>query len=754
MRTSRALAFALIAVGCSSPSSPGGSRSVEPSGATSATTTSVAVDDRLPELPADAREAQLAKNIERLLSKEHVRGQVVGDAVSKDAFPKYLEELDGGKLFLLASDVRALSAYAEKMDDELRDGDLTLARKGGAVLKQRRVVVAKIVADLLAKPLDFTADEKIESDPKKVQWAADDSELTDRWRKFLKMQALERITQLEETAEAQAKKTPKKDEPAPVKPLVIPPTFEGKEEKARTELAASYAGRFTRMADMESLEPAEKFINAVASVYDPHTLYMPPAEKENFDIQISGSLEGIGAALGEEDHYIVVRDLIPGGASWSQGKLEVGDLILAVAQQGKDPIDVTDMPIDKVVKMVRGPKGTLVTLTVKKADGHTENISITRDVVRIEASYARGATLDRGPKSDAVGYVYLPGFYGDTRSGATGPGERNATGDVRKLLEKFQKQKLGTVIIDLRGNGGGLLGHARDITGLLIDTGPVVQTKSSDGEIGVLEDTDKGVAFTGDVVVMVDRFSASASEILAGALQDYQRAVIVGTGPTHGKGTVQTLVDLDRMRGNAPTKDSMGVFKLTIEQYYRVNGDSTQWRGVVPDIVMPDPASYVDSGERSLEHSIPWSKVEPLKFKTVAHKWDLTGLTAASAKRVTAEPAFGKIEAFAKILKEQRKTTQFSLKRDVWSAERKKDKELLDSVRPKLDEGKARFEVVPVDDPTVAPRPGEKPNDKVKGRLDKWRDDLARDPWLEEALRVAEDMRPATNVAASPAAKK
>jgi carboxyl-terminal processing protease len=584
VRTSRALAFALIAVGCSSPSSPGGSRSVEPSSATSATSTSVVIDDKLPELPADAREAQLAKNIERLLSKEHVRGQVVGDAVSKDAFPKYLEELDGGKLFLLASDVRSLSAYTEQMDDELREGDLTLAHKGGAVLKQRRVAVAKIVADLLAKPFDFTVDEKIESDPKKVPWAASEAELTDRWRKFLKMQALERITQLEETAEAQAKKTPKKDEPAPVKPLVIPPTFEGKEEKARTELAASYAGRFTRMADMESLEPAEKFINAVASVYDPHTLYMPPAEKENFDIQISGSLEGIGAALGEEDHYIVVRDLIPGGASWSQGKLEVGDLILAVAQQGKDPIDVTDVPIDKVVTMVRGPKGTLVTLTVKKADGHTENIAITRDVVRIEASYARGATLDRGPKSDTVGYVYLPGFYGDTRAGATGPGERNATGDVRKLLEKFQKQKLGTVIIDLRGNGGGLLGHARDITGLLIDTGPVVQTKSSDGEIGVLEDTDKGVAFTGDVVVMVDRFSASASEILAGALQDYQRAVIVGTGPTHGKGTVQTLVDLDRMRGNAPTKESMGVFKLTIEQYYRVNGDSTQWRGVVPDI--------------------------------------------------------------------------------------------------------------------------------------------------------------------------
>lgn len=704
------------------------------------------MDDNLPELPPDPREAQLAKNIERLLSKEHVRDQAVSDAVSKDAFPKYLEELDGGKLFLLASDVQALTPYTDKMDDELREGDLVLARKGAAMLKHRRDVVAKLVAEMLAKPFDFTVDEKIESDPKKVQFAATEGELADRWRKFLKMQALERITQLEDTEQARAKKTPpKKDEVAPVKPLVIPPTFAGKEEKARTELATSYAVRFTRMADMEPLEPAEKFINAVASIYDPHTLYMPPAEKENFDIQISGSLEGIGAALGEEDHYIIVRDLIPGGASWQQGKLEAGDLILAVAQQGKDPVDVTDLPIDKVVKMVRGPKGTIVTLTVKKADGHTENISITRDVVRIEASYARGAVLDRGAKSDSVGYVYLPGFYGETRSGTTGPGDRNATGDVRKLLEKFQKQKLGSVIIDLRGNGGGLLGHARDITGLLIDTGPVVQTKSSDGEIGVLEDTDKGVAFSGDVVVMVDRFSASASEILAGALQDYKRAVIVGTGPTHGKGTVQTLVDLDRMRGGAPAKgESMGVFKLTIEQYYRVNGDSTQWRGVVPDIVMPDPASYVDSGERSLEHTIPWSKVEPLKFKTVQHSWDMTALTAASAKRVTAEPVFGKVDAFAKLLKEQRKTTEFSLKRDVWQAERKKDKELLDTVRPKLDEGKPRFEVVPVEDPAAAaPKPaGDKQNDKVRGRLDKWQGDLARDPWLEEALRVIEDMKP------------
>ncbi len=685
----------------------------------------------------------LAKNVERLLSREHVRGQEVDDKVSTAAFPKYLEEIDGGKLFLLDADVTALKAYADRMDDDLREGDLVLARKGAAMLKRRREVAAKTVAAILEKPFDLEQDETLETDPKKLGYAASEAELEGRWRKFLKLQVLERVAQLEDTEEAQKKPKPSgkdaKPEPNNKPAIVIPPTLEGKEEKARKEIAASYSGRFTRLASMEPLEPAERFINAVASVYDPHTLYLPPAEKENFDIQISGTLEGIGAALGEEDHYIVVRELVPGGASWQQGKLEAGDLILAVAQQNEQPVDVTDMPIDKVVKMVRGPKGTVVTLTVKKADGRVENIAIKRDVVHIEASYARGAVLDRGPKGDEVGYVYLPGFYGDTRAGGNGPGERNATGDVRKILDRFEKQKLGAVIIDLRGNGGGLLGHARDITGLLIPEGPVVQTKSSDGDIDVLKDEDPAVAYRGEVIVMVDRFSASASEILAGALQDYGRAVIVGTGQTHGKGTVQTLVDLDRMRGGNKG-DPMGVFKLTVEVYYRVNGDSTQWRGVMPDIVLPDPAGYVESGERFMDHSIPWGKVEPLKFKPSPHRWALPALAAGSQKRVASEPAFSKVDAFSKLLKEQRKDTLVSLKRTTWLAERKKDKAALEAVKPKLDEGKPRFEVALLEEPAAAPA---KPGDKVKGRLDKWRDDLARDPWVEEALRVAEDMRSA-----------
>lgn len=698
----------------------------------------------LPELAADPREEILAKSVAALLSEDHLMQRPIDDKVAKEAFPKYLEHLDGSKLFLLKAHVAALERDADKMDDQMLEGDLALARKGAALLKARREVVAKLVADLLSKPFDFSKAEELETDPEKRTYAETEEQLRARWQAVLKLQALERVEQLGEIADAltKNKKQPDADDPTPMKLDEIPPTLEGKEEKARKELAVRYETRFTRWEVLEPLEPAELFLNAVAAVYDPHTQYLAPAEKENFDIQITGTLEGIGAALGEQDHFIIVRELIPGGASWQQGKLEAGDLILAVAQEKGPPVDITDMPIDKVVKMIRGPKGTVVTLTVKKPDGRVETIAITRDVVKIEATYARGAILDLGKKHDPMGYIYLPGFYGDTRAAASKAPDRNATDDVRKLLDTFKKKKLGGVIIDLRGNGGGLLGHARDITGLLIETGPVVQAHAADKKVEVLGDVDPAVAFNGQVVVLVDRFSASASEILAGALQDYQRAVIVGTGPTHGKGTVQALVDLDRLR-NGPG-DPLGVLKLTIQQYFRVDGESTQWRGVVPDITLPDPASFVESGERSLFHSVPWSAVEPLPFKVSAHAWDPGKLAEASKKRVASEPVFQKVDAFGKALKTRRDQTKVQLQLDTWLAERKKNKDEIELLDPKLGESKPRIEVLPLEEPAVdraAPKNGA--DKKVKNRLEKWRDDLARDPWVEEALRVLDDMKSA-----------
>lgn len=689
----------------------------------------------LPELDADPREPLIALGVSHLLSKQHLRNHPIDDTVSRAAFTAFMKSLDGGKMFLLQGQVDELGRYADRMDDQMRAGDLVLARKAEALLMQRHKVVAKAVADVLSKPFDFSVDESFETEADKRAFVATEAELTDRWRKLLKLQVLERVQQMEETLESLQKAKAKTDpeaETARQKALAeIPTTKDEQLSKARDELAKRLAARFTRLDDIDPLDPASRFMNAIATVYDPHTSYLAPAEKENFDIEMTGSLEGIGAVLAEKDHLIVVQEVVPGGASYRQGKLKAGDLILAVAQRGAEAVDVTDMPINKVVRMIRGPKGTVVSLTVKKSDDRIEVIHIKRDVIEIDAAYARGAVLELNGKPE-IGYLFLPSFYGGSND--NGKKERNATDDVRALLREFQKRQLSGVVLDLRGNGGGLLGHARDITGLLIDSGPVVQTRYPGGRTEVLEDGEPGMAFNGEVVVMVDRASASASEILAGALQDYRRAVLVGTGATHGKGTVQALVNLDQLK-NVPGGDPLGVVKLTIQQYFRVDGDSTQWRGVVPDLVLPDPVAHIEGGERTLDHSIPWSEIAPLSYQPwKGARWDVAQLADKSKKRRDAESVFAKIDARGSFLKAQRGDTLVPLQEDKWRARQAKVKNALDTVDPKLDEGKERLDVTLVD---YAHRGTA--NDKNE-RLETWRKELTRDPWLEEATRLVLDM--------------
>jgi carboxyl-terminal processing protease len=705
--------------------------------AASAVLASLPKDD-LAESPRDAREPALAQAARYLLSSQHVSRRPIDDALSREAFAEFVEELDGAKALLLASDVEKLRRYETSLDDQLEAGDLVVARKGVALLGQRRQLVAQLVAELLSKPLPPPAPgEVLETDPKKRSYCASEAELRNRWRGTLATQIHERVHEMEQLLAARDKPS------ADGKPLddaakraleSIPPTAEGREQKARTELATRYETRFRRLAAAPSIEAAQLFLGAITSVYDPHTAYLAPSDKANFDIQMSGKLEGIGAALREQDHYIVVDELIPGGASWQQGKLRAGDLILAVAQTDQPAVDVVDMPIDKVVSMIRGKKGTAVTLTIKKPDARIESITITRDVIKIEATYARGAVLDLGPKSDSVGYVYLPGFYGDMGNG--GRGERNATDDVRALLDTFRQRKLDSVVIDLRGNGGGLLAHARDISGLFLDKGPIVQTRDAEGEVEVLSDEDPSVSFSGDVVVLVDRFSASASEILAGALQDYGRAVVVGTGPTHGKGTVQGVFDLDRI-ARAASPDPLGVIKLTVEQYYRVSGGSTQLRGVVPDVLLPDPASYVEGGERSLPHAIAWSTIDEARYSRLSPAWSTGDLAAKSRARVASHPTFAKVEAFAKLVRKLREDSTEPLDERAWRDKKAASKASLDAEDPKLKDRAPALSVEALREKgTPAPT-----DPVVKKKLDAWQDELARDPWLEESLRVVDDMR-------------
>lgn len=737
----------LALAGCSSktPPSPG----AEAPRATATTPAPATADDPTAAAPApDPREAALSSIVLRLFEQQHLLHKKIDDGVSRIAFANYVKQLDVGKMFLLAGHRATLDRYVDQIDDELRSGSLDLAHAGQALFVARVAVVDKLVGELLAKPMDFTNEEYIELDFDKVEPVKTEDELRDRWRRRLELEVLERIGGMETRLEAEAKakqleaQKPKpgakakpgtagKDAPpkAPGDPdaeaeekalpiAQIPATPEAREAKARDDLAKSYAGRFARLRSPAPLEAAAELVNAVASALDPHTAYLPPADKANFDIRMSGSLQGIGASLRERDHYIEVMELIPGGAAIRQGQLAAGDLIIAVQAEGAEPVDTIDMRIDDVVKMIRGPKGTVVRLRVQKPTGAQQTIAITRDVVVVEDTYARAAVL-RPKQGPAVGYIHLPSFYGGRDAG-----QRTAAGDVKRMLGELRAKKVAGVVLDIRANGGGLLGDAIEMTGGLIDRGPVVQVQDSRGRRETLSDEEPGIEYDGAVIVLVDRLSASASEILAGALQDYRRAVIVGTGPTHGKGTVQTLADLDRATNNTI---ELGSLKITIQQFFRVSGSSTQREGVTPDIVLPDPLAHIETGERELEHAIAWSKIDPAPHDTYPAKWKLDVLAQRSAARVGKQPLLAKVAATSALLKARRDDTRVPLAKPAWEARRKEQRAAIDAVSPAFLKQPPAFAVATVDgaaDPEHA----------------RWRENLAKDPWVEESLYILADM--------------
>ena len=666
-----------------------------------------------PSTEADRRELALSHEVVELLERRHLLGRSIDDTISSQAFATYLDRLDGSKLFLLASDREKLAAYRDKIDDELHSGNLELAHAGQTIFLARVAVVEKVVAAALAAPMNHDDEEYIELDPKKVEPATTEAQLAERWRQRLELEVMQRVAAMERVqagAGSNAGSASKTE---------IPATREGREAKVRASLAKSYAAQFERLKAPGPLDAASDLVNAVCQTFDPHTDYLPPADKANFDIAITGSLEGIGAALRVHDDLIEVSELVPGGAAARQGKLGQGDLILALQQDGSDDwVDVMNMRLDDVVALIRGPKGTVVRLHVRKPDGREEQIEITRDVIVIEATYARGALFQRkgGP---LYGYIHLPGFYADPS------GTRTASKDVARLIASMNAKKVAGVVLDLRGNGGGLLQDSVALAGELIDQGPIVQVRDHDGQIQVLSDPQPGVELTAPLVILVDQFSASASEILAGAMQDYHRAVIVGTGPTHGKGTVQAMVKLDR----SSDKPVLGVVKLTIQQFFRVSGSSTQRDGVTPDITLPNPNAYIKSGERDLEHAIEWTKIDPAPHTDWAAKWDRAALVAKSGQRVAKSAVFAKITAIEGVMAKRSTDTRIPLARAEWEARAKRDKDEVDKIGLDLDKLPASFTVSGIDEATP-------PDDRMK----KWRESISRDPWLAEGIAVLADM--------------
>ncbi|MBE0642165.1 MAG: carboxy terminal-processing peptidase, partial [Bacteroidales bacterium] len=503
--------------------------------------------------------------------------------------------------------------------------------------------------------------------------------------------------------------------------------FAEAEAWAREKVEKRYRDWFSRLKQVNRNDRLTVYINSFVSIYDPHSEYYPPKAKEDFDIRFSGQLEGIGATLQQEDGYVKVREIVAGSASWKQGELEVNDLILKVGQGAEEPVDIVDMRLDDAVRLIRGPKGTEVRLTVKKVDGSTRVIPIIRDVVVLEETFAKSAILEEDGHQGKIGYIMLPSFYMDFKD----PSGRSAASDVLNEINKLKAEGISGLIIDLRGNGGGSLLDAVKMAGYFIEKGPVVQVKSRFGEPYVFDDKDPAVQYGGPLVVLVNSFSASASEIFAAAMQDYQRAIIVGSSSTFGKGTVQRFFELDKM---VPVEHQdvrpLGSIKLTTQKFYRVNGGATQLKGVSPDLILPDRYSYIDIGEKERDYPMPWTVIEPANFTPWnAFSINYEYLRSNGTSRMADNSAFALIDEQARLLKDQRRIHRYPLGLEqykLWKAD-------LDEKNKKFkDLGKDTFDLkvsaLPSDALLLAA-------DSVKSEgAKKWHGQLKKDIYLKEAV--------------------
>jgi carboxyl-terminal processing protease len=562
-------------------------------------------------------QAQAAIWATRFLTRFHYKRVPLDDSMSSTIFERYLESLDGDKLFFTAADIAQFKGYDSKLDDAIFEQRLTppfeiyqryLERVGERTAHARA---------LLTKGFDFSVDERYRFDREDAEWPADSKQLDELWRQRVKNDWL-RLK------------------------------LAGRDDKGiRETLDKRYAGFEKRLHELDGDDVFQSFMNAYSSAIEPHTNYMSPRTSENFNIQMRLSLEGIGAVLSREDEYTTIRQIVKGGPADLSGKIKVGDRILAVGQGDKGGLtDVVGWRIDDVVDLIRGKKGTTVRLDVLPgdagADGKVMQLTLVRDKVRLEEQAAKSELIETGkePTAHKIGVVRLPTFYHDFEGARRGDSNyASSTRDVAKLIGELKTKGIDGLVIDLRGNGGGSLTEASALSGLFIDEGPVVQVRDAQGRIAIEGDDDAGVAWDGPLAVLIDRESASASEIFAAALQDYGRALILGE-TSFGKGTVQNLIDLDQMAQNDVAK--FGQLKLTVAQFFRVNGGSTQHRGVVPDIAYPQTAwASEEFGESALDFALPYSEVQPASYMRSGDLSSLTPLLATRHEaRIAKDPEF------------------------------------------------------------------------------------------------------------------
>lgn len=579
-----------------------------------------------------SREQVIIKGIKTYVDYLHFDPHKIDEEYTDEVFRSYIRALDSRKQFFTQEEIDMLRESLGNFEENFKTLDLDFFYLSYKIYQEAFRRAKRFYTDILEEPFDISLRETLERDPDKLDFRPDTAALQEYWYKLLKYETLTRIIDKQDAVLEE-------DEPM---------TMEEMEKEAREGVKKMYERNFSRMSDyMRKDDLFDLYMNSITMANDPHSNYFSPRDKENFEIDMSGKLEGIGARLVKDGEYTKVVDVVPGGPAWKGKELKANDLIVKIAQEEEDPVDVRGWRTDDVVQLIRGEAGTTVTLHVKKPDGTIQEISIVRDEVEIGQSFAKSFIIDDEETKKKVGYIKLPRFYFEF------DGEKRSSTDMAMELDKLKKENVDGIVLDLRFNPGGSLSDVVDISGHFIKDGPIVQVKSREDKPYIWKDKDKKVIYDGPLVILVNQFSASASEILAAAMQDYNRAVIVGSPSTFGKGTVQRFFQLDQaFRGKSPYKD-LGDIKLTIQKYYRINGGSVQLKGVVPDIILPDTYSYLEMGEKEYDNPMEWTQIEPLEYhQDVFNIMNMETIKQNSQNRVSENPVFGKIDQYARYLKE------------------------------------------------------------------------------------------------------
>ncbi len=683
----------------------------------------------------------LIRLISYVLQEGHYSPQDFDDTFSENVFDGYLRQLDPFKRYFYASDIKEFESYKNKLDDEIKEDDITFFNLTHQRLLQRIDESKAIYKEILAKPFDYSKDEVFNTDYDNLPYATSKKEMKERWRLQLKFSTIanyddlisqqnntygdkktfENVTDLNPDGAINTSEDLKSD---------VKKSLSELEQEARDATLKSLNELYDFIDERERKDWFAVYVNAIVEEFDPHTFYFAPEDKDRFDVEMSGNFEGIGARLQKRMDAILVNEIISGGPAWRQNKLEVGDQILKVRQEDeKEGVNVVGMRLDDAIKFIKGPKGTKVTLTLKKVDGTIEDLTITRDIVELEETYAKSSTVIKDGKT--FGVINLPKFYVDFDDYK----KRNAATDIKLEIERLKDQGIEGLVLDLRNNGGGSLQTVVDMAGLFIKNGPIVQVKTAGEPKEVLKDNDRSIVWDGPLVILVNELSASASEILAAAMQDYKRAIVIGSKQTYGKGTVQNVLDLNRMVRNN-TNGDMGALKFTTQKFYRINGGSTQLEGVKSDVIVPDRYSYINIGEKDQENPLAWDKIDAVPYDVWENYFDYDATISKSKERMANNEQLKLIDENAQWVKKIRDRESYSLNYDQYKAalkvneEEAKRFEKLSDYKTNLTFKSLPYEVSLMEKDSV-----------LKEKRNRWHESLSQDVYMEEALNVLNDLK-------------